>query len=230
MRFVFGYGIVHRMGNGIRSFVVAVVALAVGAPAASGATLRAPAAMPRSTVSIEQAIAGYLPIARAHWPESPCTGREVFEIRPSLMDVDGVDALGRANPEECRIRIRAGISGAPLCNTVVHEAGHLAGFGHVKDRRSVMHATRGGVPECQRAPASVEPFGADMVAAWWLTYGMKRGTRARCAAAPSPPTAVRCAVRDRWGKLNRWSVFVTGAMIGDIDIDRLVALSSPSRR
>lgn len=79
----------------------------------------------------------YLPIARAAWPQSPCAGREVVHTGPDADvalaandRITGEASIGMADPATCEIWLHTGRSAEEECDTLVHEAGHDAGYGH----------------------------------------------------------------------------------------------------
>lgn len=67
-------------------------------------------------------------VARAVWPESPCAGREQVEEVPIVLGEPSY--AGAAFVATCRVEVRADLPLAVACTTLVHEFGHLAGYGH----------------------------------------------------------------------------------------------------
>jgi Matrixin len=119
------------MKTAIRTLIIALVAFAGVAPAAQ-AELWTPA-------QVTKAIA----VADAHWPASPCHGRELITwVKSEAV----ADFAGTAYPDQCATTIAwnqvaaQDPSPAFLCTVIEHEFGHLAGLEHSKDPDSVMFA------------------------------------------------------------------------------------------
>ena len=110
-----------------------------------------------------------LPIARAAWPASPCTGRETVDFVDNIATSEGAEpALGAALADRCAIALHPVLLEPGqeylLCVIVTHEFGHLAGYNagdldggrHTSARLDVMYryadwyipceAARGGPP------------------------------------------------------------------------------------
>jgi hypothetical protein len=156
--------------------LVALVVLAVLAPCAHAWT--APPA------TDEGRLAAYLPIARAAWPDSPCAGRETVYLHADDA-IDGWDAAeghatgGRGSAATCEVWMRsspATFTAARFCGLLVHEFGHLAGYGHTDDPLDV-HAPPGPWAE--------------------VMYAGKAASWPACDAATAPPPSVqaRAAIR-----------------------------------
>lgn len=100
-----------------------------------------------------------LPVARAAWPDSPCTGREYVAFKaPDLVEDGQLSYFGDtgdayALPQGCRVYISTSVlSGYQLCALLVHEFGHLAGQGHSSDPESIMnHDVPGDYAPCLEA-------------------------------------------------------------------------------
>lgn len=143
--------------SGKRAVALALLlALALATPAhAGGAHLR-------------QAIR----IADAHWPTSPCRGRQqVIGITPAVADAYRPGVLAYAPADgSCRVWVAwqrlAGYPTRLRCRLLVHEFGHLAGRGHSTRPASVMYPTlmdlRVNTLDCYRAfPSPVTVTDAD---------------------------------------------------------------------
>jgi Matrixin len=119
------------MKTAIRTLITALVALAVVAPAAQ-ADLWTPAQVTKA-----------ITVADAHWPASPCRGREAITW---VKSVQSADFAGIAYPDQCATTIAwnqvaaQDPSPAFLCTVLEHEFGHLAGYEHSKDPDNVMFA------------------------------------------------------------------------------------------
>jgi hypothetical protein len=81
--------------------------------------------------------AAAIPVARAAWPESPCAGREIVRLNADATLraydlLDGHDSFARAGIATCEVWVRHVTIPliVPLCVTLVHEFGHLAGYAH----------------------------------------------------------------------------------------------------
>lgn len=114
-----------RWSSSLR-LVSLVVALA--APASANAWAPPPA-------TDEARLAADLPIARAAWPGSPCAGREIVHLHADLrlaeMDaLDGIHSGGRAQVAMCEVWLVSYATPDAFCDALVHELGHLAGYGH----------------------------------------------------------------------------------------------------
>lgn len=101
-------------------------------------------------------------IADAHWPASPCHGRERVVVAPALIPPG---ALAYTPPGGCTVfvewRRMRGMPFREKCRLLVHEFGHMAGFGHRSDLASVMYPTLMDVAtntlDCYRAFPSDAP-------------------------------------------------------------------------
>lgn len=71
---------------------------------------------------------GALGVARAAWPGSPCAGREQVSEVPIVLGEPSY--AGAAFVAGCRVEVRVDLPPATACTTLVHEFGHLAGYGH----------------------------------------------------------------------------------------------------
>jgi len=82
-------------------------------------------------------------VADAHWPASPCHGREVITW---IKSAPLADVAGLAHPDFCATTIAwnqvaaEDPSPAFLCTVLEHEFGHLAGLDHSPDPNNVMFA------------------------------------------------------------------------------------------
>jgi hypothetical protein len=82
-------------------------------------------------------------VANAHWPASPCAGREQISwIKSDAM----ADFAATAYPAQCAVTVawnqvaQAGTAPAFMCTVLEHEFGHLSGLGHSPDPNNVMFA------------------------------------------------------------------------------------------
>jgi hypothetical protein len=109
--------------------------------AAAGALALLAFACPTASATTESRVQDLLPVARAHWPDSPCAGREVVAVTRGLRTVQGDPAMGMAwvGDGGCRVEIRSGLTDYELCTVLVHELGHLAGQAHSDDPASPMY-------------------------------------------------------------------------------------------
>lgn len=140
-------------------------------------------------------LALYLPIARAAWPDSPCTGREkVYLNSQDAITEWGEDAQGMADPSTCEVWMSPGVERDPqtFCSNLVHEAGHLAGYEHTGEDglqapagpQSRIMASTGGLwyswPACT---AAIVPrhMREELVYNTWLALPLsQRGARIDC--------------------------------------------------
>lgn len=141
----------------------ALLVLLLAAVSVVGAAPAAAWTPPPKTAAGE--IAAVTPIARAAWPGSPCEGREVVSLHSSDV-MDARDAAGMAFLDgQCHVWIsNDGPAAVDMCNRLVHEFGHLAGYGHPDEpdaggllmpppaRQRIMRSDGGGLfynyPEC----------------------------------------------------------------------------------
>lgn len=124
----------HRSGVRRGLLLAAVCAAALWAPAAQ--------AQPYAP-----ALAAAIAVASAHWPQSPCRGREVV-IGVTRRQVDeaqpGQEAGAYALLDgSCTVMVAWEAWHGSLmrlrCRVLVHEFGHLAGLVHNSNPRSVMY-------------------------------------------------------------------------------------------
>jgi hypothetical protein len=145
-------------------------------------------------------LARYLPLARAAWPSSPCAGREVVHLagdaalRAEAPAVAGAgEALyGMAAPEACEVWLASGMTDYTFCTVLVHEFGHLAGYGHTTISGDVMNGTGDvGYAPCEdpAAPLPTDTLKDELRSvlpaprgAWTIACGRKRGAERRCVA------------------------------------------------
>jgi hypothetical protein len=157
-------------------------------------------ALAQNPASDTARLAQFLPIARAAWPASPCTGREQVHLggdvalRAAAPSVAGPgEALnGMATPATCEVWLSAEMDARTFCAVLVHELGHLAGRDHVTTPGDIMNA-EGDIdwPACDNAtdPPATERIEGELRsilpaprAAWRVTCGERRGTHRRCVA------------------------------------------------
>ncbi len=119
------------MKTALRTLTATVVAAV-----AMSATAQAAVWTPAQTVKA-------ITVADAHWPASPCHGRETITwVRSAEM----ADFAGTAYPQQCATTIAwnqvaaSDPSPAFLCTVLEHEFGHLAGLEHSSDPNNVMFA------------------------------------------------------------------------------------------
>lgn len=78
---------------------------------------------PAQAWTAQQNLAASLPIARAAWPNSQCSGREGVKITSKLTYLN---TAGEADMDgSCRVRILPMRSPYKFCTVLVHEFGHL---------------------------------------------------------------------------------------------------------
>jgi hypothetical protein len=103
-------------------------------------------------------------VASAHWPDSPCHGRELVHLVPqatidAVLSEDAPDThAGYAHRGgDCDVFIADWVQKQPriYCSLLVHEFGHLAGHEHSADPTDVMYGARIVIPqECRQFPAT----------------------------------------------------------------------------
>jgi hypothetical protein len=109
-------------------------------------------------------VAGWLADARAFWGRSPACAKGVTTVRAQWSADPG--AWAATVPGACAIALDPdfyprpatldpGLWDAAMCTVVTHEWGHLLGFGHAADPRSIMApvAPLNAVPGCAAWPA-----------------------------------------------------------------------------
>ena len=125
--------------------VVALLAPAATASADHGTTITSPT------------VARYLQIAERHWavPAPTCTADDgsIIGVHAVLYDNPERGVVASAEQPGCRIWLDEDWwPAAPSerdCVTIVHEWGHLLGYGHSGNERSLMFSyPTGGAPEC----------------------------------------------------------------------------------
>jgi hypothetical protein len=145
-------------------------------------------------------LAQFLPIARAAWPGSPCTGREAVHLsgdaalRAQAPAIAGPgEALnGMAEPATCEVWLSSTMTARTFCTVLVHELGHLAGREHTTQPGDVMN----GAGDIDYGPCdqATEPPATEQVedelrsvlpaprAAWKVSCGARHGSERRCVA------------------------------------------------
>src|SRR2546421_6673720 len=123
------------------------------------ALLAAPARADHGVTVNDPTLSRYMAIAAAYWggPEPVCTTQDGQVIRPHavLADNPQPDVAAWAEVGGCRIWLDTDFWPAPAdeqyCNLIAHEWGHLLGYGHSTDSRSLMWPqwTNNVVPGCQ---------------------------------------------------------------------------------
>jgi hypothetical protein len=159
-----------------------------------------PAAVAQTPATDAARLAAYLPIARAAWPGSPCTGREnvhlagddILRAQAPAVAGPGAALNGVATPETCEVWLAGGMDARTFCTVLVHEFGHLAGREHTTTPGDVMNAE--GDIDWAPCDAATEPSPHEMLigelrsvlpaprAAWRIRCGAKRGGERRCVA------------------------------------------------
>lgn len=97
----------------------------------------------------EARLGWFLPVARAAWPASPCTGHETVSVRADERLAGAAplfgtsQLLGLAEPSTCRAWLAAALSPVEFCTVLVHELGHLAGLEHNDTPGDVMNVDAG---------------------------------------------------------------------------------------
>jgi hypothetical protein len=132
---------------------------------------------------LDEGVAKYMGIARAFWngaaPVCVRDGTTLIPVQAFLFDDPDPEVAARAEQPGCQLWIDRGtwptLTRVERCTVVVHEWGHMLGFGHSADPGSVM-------AEYPRRP----PGGCASIAA-----------RRRQRAARAARTARRCAARAR---------------------------------
>jgi hypothetical protein len=140
--------------------------LAVGAVSISLAALAAPAKADDGS-----RLGWFEPIARAAWPGSPCSDKEVVHLHADQFLAEGSAALGftivgYSDPQTCQVWIASHLTPETFCTVLTHEFGHLDGQQHTTIPGNVMngngeyfwqpchdaviHATREGVKKYER--------------------------------------------------------------------------------
>jgi hypothetical protein len=114
------------------------------------ACLAAPAvaAADHGTPFLDDNLATYMGIAQANWggplPTCIADGVTVIPVHAVLYDDPDPDVAARADQPGCRLwldrRQWRTMGRVEACTVVVHEWGHLLGFGHVRDPLNVMAA------------------------------------------------------------------------------------------
>jgi hypothetical protein len=145
-------------------------------------------------------LARFLPLARAAWPGSPCTGRETVHLGANVVLAEYApvvagpdkDLVGMAAPATCEAWLASGLTAFDFCVTLVHELGHLAGRGHTHVVGDVMNGD--GAPDYEPCDEAVrEPLGVmidgevrDQLPAprdsWRITCTAVRTPDGRCVA------------------------------------------------
>lgn len=138
-------------------------------------------------------IARYMQIAERHWaiPAPSCTDEHGATVGPNtvLYDEPEPGVVAAAEQPGCRIWLdRDYWPAAPSeedCVTIVHEWGHLLGYGHSRNPNSIMYSyPTGGAPECaffgdrakaRRARLARKRAGARRKAARGARHGALRG-------------------------------------------------------
>jgi hypothetical protein len=143
----------------------------------------------------------FVPLARAAWPGSPCSGREIVHVAadaalaaeaPRLTGRDGDVLEGMAAPAACQVWLAGGLSALEFCTVLVHEFGHLAGRDHTDTPGDVMNGAGDIAHEpCDRdlAPPRRVLLDNELRAmlppprgAWRIACGVRRATERRCVA------------------------------------------------
>jgi hypothetical protein len=144
----------------------------------------------------EERLAAYTPIAEAAWTQGPCAGKVRVELH-STADMGG-DAVAIATPAECRIVFKEDPrrTDGYFCRELVHEYGHLAGFGHVDGPFIMNHLSRfQPFPGCDGAPVE-RHAPSEWVVAWQAYEASVRAEE----EASLPRKYCRSGKRMMWGR------------------------------
>ena len=191
----------------IRTYIHALVlACALGAgPAATAASAD------HGTPYESPTLTRYLQIAEAHWgaPAPTCAGRngETIQVHAILFNDLHPDVSAVAEQPGCRVWLDRDFWPAAEdetdCTIIAHEWGHLLGFGHSPDRKSLMYeAPEHGAPDCG-------VFGEPLTAPLAVKHKSKAprsgkpkpGARRKTSSRKAAPR--RCARRSKAGRSGR---------------------------
>ena len=119
-------------------WAVALVAVAMALPAQARAGDGAPL--------LDEALVNYFAAAHAHWggplPTCVLNGTTPIAVHALLYDDPDPEVAARAEQPGCRIwldrQLWSEMRPLDACTLVVHEWGHLLGYGHVEDPRNLM--------------------------------------------------------------------------------------------
>jgi Matrixin len=156
-------------------WAVAVAALALALPA--------PARASEGTPFLDDHLGTYMRLAHEYWggpvPSCVLDGVTVVPVHAQLFDDPDPEVAARAEQPGCRLwidrRTWRTLTRVEACTVVIHEWGHLLGFGHSHDPRDLMAEYPRRAP---RPCAALAP-------------------RARRAGARAARAARSCAVRAR---------------------------------
>jgi hypothetical protein len=167
-------------------------------------------ALPASAQAMtdEERLVAYQPIAEASWTLGDCAGHVRIELHSNQLDNPWFSA--EAWKDQCLIRFSDSYIGqhagtdVQFCRELVHEYGHIAGYGHTEDPTNIMYPAPAGVPfgPCEgavpvRLPAS--PSVAEELAA-----EAQAEATAKAAHASAAGTRMRKIKRCRKGRRRMW--------------------------
>lgn len=119
-------------------WAVALTAVALALPASAQAD--------HGTPLLDDGLANYFAAAQHHWggplPSCVANGTTVIPVHAVLYTDRDASVAARADQPGCRLSLDRSLwrsmGRVEACTVVVHEWGHLLGYGHVEDPRSLM--------------------------------------------------------------------------------------------
>lgn len=162
-------------------------------------------------------LAAYLPIARAAWPASPCAGHEVVHVNADrwlaaqAVRRHSLPMAGYSSAATCTTWIASRLGRRVFCDTLTHELGHLAGYGHTDDpsarhpdgpmQLAVMFSVGGNYPPCDDAiAAAANTARTALASAGWVAQCGESACIARRRGSPA-----RRYDFDEHGALGAWT-------------------------